>query len=134
MPRTKDPADIAIGERIKAARNMRGFSQTELATAIGVTFQQVQKYEKGVNRVGSGRLEKVAAFLGTTVMHLHGITPNGKADGVPPILTKMMTMPGGPELAEAWTAIENREVRAALVQCARSFSQAGQQQIAGRAA
>jgi transcriptional regulator with XRE-family HTH domain len=53
-----------VGERIRMGRLIAKLSQTELADKIGVTFQQVQKYEKGVNRVGAGRLQRVAEALG----------------------------------------------------------------------
>jgi transcriptional regulator with XRE-family HTH domain len=62
-PKSPEPKDIEIGRLIRAQRLLRGFSQTELADAIGVTFQQVQKYEKGMNRIGSGRLYRIADKL-----------------------------------------------------------------------
>src|SRR5437773_5878356 len=63
--RTKAPdaRDVDVGRRIRAQRLVCRMSQTELANALGVTFQQVQKYEKGVNRVGAGRLAKIADTL-----------------------------------------------------------------------
>ncbi len=60
------PKDVEIGQRIRAQRLNRSMSQTELADRLGVTFQQVQKYEKGVNRVGAGRLEQIAEALGVS--------------------------------------------------------------------
>jgi transcriptional regulator with XRE-family HTH domain len=65
--KTPDPVDIAVGHRIRVERLSRGMSQTVLADQLGVTFQQVQKYEKGVNRVGAGRLTKIAEALGVPV-------------------------------------------------------------------
>ena len=62
-----DPVDIEVGHRIRIERLSRGLSQTALANQLGVTFQQVQKYEKGVNRVGAGRLTKIAEVLGIEV-------------------------------------------------------------------
>src|SRR5438105_14784181 len=62
-----DPVDIEVGHRIRIERLARGLSQTALANQLGVTFQQVQKYEKGVNRVGAGRLTKIAGVLGIEV-------------------------------------------------------------------
>jgi transcriptional regulator with XRE-family HTH domain len=62
-PKSPEPKDIEIGRLIRAQRLLCGFSQTDLAKAIGVTFQQLQKYEKGVNRVGSGRLYRIADKL-----------------------------------------------------------------------
>src|SRR5882762_170486 len=61
--RRADANDAIVGQNIRANRLSRGMSQSDLAGAIGVTFQQVQKYEKGTNRVGSGRLVRVAAAL-----------------------------------------------------------------------
>ena len=65
--RKTDSTDIAIGQRIKVERLARRMSQTELADGIGVSFQQVQKYEKGLNRVGAGRLNRIAEMLGIPV-------------------------------------------------------------------
>jgi len=55
--------DVAVGHRIRLFRLNAGLSQTELADQIGVTFQQVQKYEVGANRIGTGRLVRIAAIL-----------------------------------------------------------------------
>jgi transcriptional regulator with XRE-family HTH domain len=62
-PKVPEPKDIEIGRLIRAQRLLAGLSQTELADAIGVTFQQLQKYEKGMNGVGSGRLSRIADKL-----------------------------------------------------------------------
>jgi transcriptional regulator with XRE-family HTH domain len=67
-PRTKGPKplDAYVGARIRIRRNLLGISQTELGERIGVTFQQVQKYEKGVNRIGASRLMQICAVLEVT--------------------------------------------------------------------
>ena len=62
-----DPVDVYVGQRIKARRKMLGLTQTELGNALGVTFQQVQKYERGTNRVGSSRLFCISRTLNVTV-------------------------------------------------------------------
>lgn len=62
-PRSPGDVDRLIGERIRIARKMRDISQERLGKALGVTFQQVQKYEKGRNRVAASRLIEIAAFL-----------------------------------------------------------------------
>jgi len=59
--------DAEIGARIRFLRMQAEKSQTWLATQLGVTFQQVQKYEKGVNRIGAARLQRIAVIFGTTV-------------------------------------------------------------------
>lgn len=66
------PADVAIGGRIRAVRMRAGISQEKLGERIGVTFQQVQKYEKGTNRVGGSRMGEIAAALDVSVATLHG--------------------------------------------------------------
>jgi transcriptional regulator with XRE-family HTH domain len=62
-----DPRDAEIGRRVHALRLQRGLSQTELGHLIEVTFQQVQKYEKGINRISAGRLQRIAEVLGVPV-------------------------------------------------------------------
>ena len=68
MPKTQShPIDVHVGSRIKMIRKMNSLSQEKLGDAIGVTFQQVQKYEKGTNRVGASRLQQIATVLGVDV-------------------------------------------------------------------
>jgi transcriptional regulator with XRE-family HTH domain len=72
--------DIEVGQRIRARRMAKGMSQTELGAMLGVTFQQVQKYEKGVNRVGAGRLVRVAEALDVSISFFFGATDGGSED------------------------------------------------------
>jgi transcriptional regulator with XRE-family HTH domain len=69
---TREPteSDILVGQRIRRHRLEKGFSQTQLGKALGVSFQQIQKYEKGVNRVGAIRLQQISAQLGIEVAGL----------------------------------------------------------------
>lgn len=77
------PLDQYIGERVRSRRQILGMSQTELARAIGVSFQQVQKYEKGANRVGSGLLYRLAELLEVPISYFYEgydtKMPSGKA-------------------------------------------------------
>jgi transcriptional regulator with XRE-family HTH domain len=68
-PKTKgpNPIDVYVGSRVRMRRLMLNLSQEKLGKALGLTFQQVQKYEKGVNRMGSSRLQQAADILGVTV-------------------------------------------------------------------
>jgi transcriptional regulator with XRE-family HTH domain len=66
-PRGGDPRDAEIGKRVRTLRLQRGLSQTELGTLIDVTFQQVQKYEKGTNRISAGRLQRIAEVMSVSV-------------------------------------------------------------------
>lgn len=72
MTDAPDPLDMEIARRLKAARIARGISQAELGRSLGVTFQQVQKYERGYNRVSAANLMKCAAALDTSVAALCG--------------------------------------------------------------
>ena len=74
-----DP-DVEVGQRIRARRMAKGMSQTELGNLLGVTFQQVQKYEKGVNRVGAGRLVRIGEALDVAVSFFFGATDMGSED------------------------------------------------------
>jgi Predicted transcriptional regulators len=62
-----EPVDVHVGARIRLRRTMLGFSQGELGKALGLTFQQVQKYERGSNRVSASTLHRMAGILGVTV-------------------------------------------------------------------
>jgi len=69
MIKSPDPIDIQVGQRVRARRKMQGLSQTELGKGRGVTFQQIQKYEKGTNRIGSSRLFHTAVVLDVLVAY-----------------------------------------------------------------
>jgi transcriptional regulator with XRE-family HTH domain len=69
-PRKADSTDVEVGRLVRAIRMSRGLSQTELGNQIGVTFQQVQKYEVGANRISMGRLTRVAKLFGVSVPYL----------------------------------------------------------------
>lgn len=78
-PHTPDPVDVHVGSRIRLARSLKKMNQETLAGAIGVTFQQVQKYEKGVNRVSASMLWHVARALNTNLAWFF----EGLDDGAP---------------------------------------------------
>ena len=65
----RDPLDVHIGERLRLLRTLRGFSQERLGLALGITFQQVQKYERGANRIGASRLYHMSRVLGVRVTY-----------------------------------------------------------------
>jgi transcriptional regulator with XRE-family HTH domain len=73
---TPDPLDVTVGARIALLRNRRGMCQGELAGKVGITFQQVQNYEKGTDRIGVRRLSRVAAVLGVSVGELFDSSEN----------------------------------------------------------
>src|SRR5260370_39344078 len=70
LAKTPDPLDVMVGAKIRIFRTHRGMSQSDLAGKIGVAFQQVQKYETGINRVGASRLSRIASALGISIGEL----------------------------------------------------------------
>jgi len=120
-----DPVDIEVGHRIRIERLARGLSQTALANRLGVTFQQVQKYEKGVNRVGAGRLTKIAEVLGIDVGTFftgkelfNGEQANEREES--PL--KLLTVSGAFRLLRAYGDIEDANLRRAVVDLVEQIS------------
>jgi transcriptional regulator with XRE-family HTH domain len=78
MPRNgPHPTDKHVGRRVRMRRLMLGMSQTTLGDALGLTFQQVQKYEKGTNRIGAGRLQRISELLQVPVSFFFEGAPHG---------------------------------------------------------
>lgn len=108
-PRKPSSIDVAIGHNVRFWRLARGQSQTQLANRLGVTFQQLQKYEAGDNRVSIGRLVKTAAILRVPVSTLFEGT---EADGR---LLALISDSRSFRLAHAFAAIRNNRARMSLV-------------------
>jgi transcriptional regulator with XRE-family HTH domain len=121
-----DPVDVEVGHRIRIERLSRGLSQTALANQLGVTFQQVQKYEKGVNRVGAGRLTKIAEVLGVPVStffsgkELIESEQSKQGDEASPL--KLLTVAGAFRLLRAYAAIEDSNLRRSIVDLVEQIS------------
>jgi transcriptional regulator with XRE-family HTH domain len=96
---TKTPLDIAIGARIRAYRIARKISQEELGEALGVTFQQVQKYEKGANRISGSRLVKLCEVLQVRAEQILG-NDSGVFDEQPDVLTVLQDRSSARMLAQ----------------------------------
>ncbi|MBV8838320.1 MAG: helix-turn-helix transcriptional regulator [Alphaproteobacteria bacterium] len=121
-----DPVDVEVGHRIRIERLSRGLSQTALANQLGVTFQQVQKYEKGVNRVGAGRLTKIAEVLGVPVSTffsgkevLEGEQAKEGGESSP---LKLLTVSGAFRLLRAYADIEDGDLRRSIVDLVEQIS------------
>jgi transcriptional regulator with XRE-family HTH domain len=105
------------------AQNM---SQTELGRRMGVSFQQIQKYEKGFNRVGGGRIKKLAAALDVTVAALFGASEERGEKKLDALLTEMMSHPYSARLLDAFFAIPSKtEQRAVLAMLEAMASKVG---------
>jgi transcriptional regulator with XRE-family HTH domain len=115
--------DAHVGQRIRDKRNERGMSQTEVANALGVTFQQVLKYERGTNRVGASRLYDLSRILNVPVqIFFEGLenqadTLRGDAENVVHLI-KQDTI----ELVEAYYKVDNPHVRRQILSTIRSIS------------
>src|SRR6201986_4924191 len=94
-----DPVDVAVGARIRLLRKVRGLSQQALAEAAGVTFQQIQKYERGANRVSASMLSRIAAALDTPVAEMFG--ESSPASGAIDEVAALLSEPGALELLRA---------------------------------
>ena len=93
-------------------------SQTALGDELGVTFQQVQKYEKGVNRVGAGRLTRIAGILAIPVGALLGVDadrPNTQSSSADSNVLECLSMPGAVRLVQAYAQLPNSAIRSTIV-------------------
>ncbi len=115
--------DKVIGRNIRIHRLAKKMSQTELGQQLGVSFQQVQKYENGTNRVGSGRLYQIAAILGSHVSAFFK-GGDGPGKGVDPGLIELLAEPQSARLIRAFSKITDHAVRRSLVQLAEKFARA----------
>jgi len=126
MPTKKPkPTDVLVGQRVRIARLMSNMSQTELGDHIGITFQQVQKYEKGGNRISSSRLAQISEVVGKPVswfFNESGVKATGKTSGTVDVLQKMLTIRGGVALAEAFTRIRSAVLRRHIIDLAKSIA------------
>jgi transcriptional regulator with XRE-family HTH domain len=114
-----DPIDIAVGARIRLLRKLRGLSQQALAEAAGVTFQQIQKYERGANRVSASMLARIAGALDAPVSEMFGEA--GPASGAVDEVAELLAEPGALELLRAFTALPRGPARGALVDFVRAL-------------
>jgi len=123
--KSPNPIDKHVGTRIRMRRMMLSLSQEKLGDAIGLTFQQVQKYERGTNRVGSSRLQQIADALTVPVSFFFegqpGRGPNAPTSA-PDLITDFFTITGANELAEHFTAITLNADRRALIDVARGLA------------
>src|SRR2546428_3767682 len=78
-----NPIDVQVGSRVRLRRNMLGLSQEKLGTAIGLTFQQVQKYERGANRIGASRLHELSRVLDVPVSFFFDDVDPVRAPAIP---------------------------------------------------
>jgi transcriptional regulator with XRE-family HTH domain len=119
-----DSIDRIVGRNIRIHRLQKGLTQTELADALGLTFQQVQKYEKGANRIGASRLQHLSQILQVPVPFFFEGAPasigrpaaEASADGSSPsFVSDFLATSEGLDLVRAFTCIEDAKLRRAIV-------------------
>jgi len=118
--RRSDYRDTEVGRRVRTQRLTKGMSQTELGTKIGVTFQQVQKYENGVNRIGAGRLSRIAEVLEVPVTYFF---PDDSTASSGPVHHDdspfaLLSTAGAIQLVRAYARIRDGRARHSLVEIA----------------
>lgn len=106
--RSANASDVAIGKRVRQRRLEQKISQAELGEHLGISFQQIQKYEKGVNRVGAGRLLQLSKALDCEVGFFLPADDRPKADSV---LDRFVTTKDGIRIANAFVRIADADVR-----------------------
>jgi transcriptional regulator with XRE-family HTH domain len=118
-----NPVDKYVGSRVRMRRIMLGMSQEKLGEALGLTFQQVQKYEKGTNRVGASRIQQIAEILQIPVSFLFDGGPSGtiNADGTiegpsPSYVSDFLATSEGLALTRAFTRISDAKLRRSIVE------------------
>ena len=126
-PKSPNPVDLHVGGRVRMRRKMLGVSQERLAEALGLTFQQVQKYERGANRVSASKLYEIARFLSAPVSFffdgLADPAAGDTADGASEQLVNDFLMTSeGLELAGSFPRIQRARVRRRILELVRTLA------------
>lgn len=127
--RGPNPVDAHVGSRIRTQRLLLRISQEKLAEGLGITFQQVQKYEKGTNRVGASRLQQIALLLGVPISYFFADAVTGAQLGKAPLpeedaVTAFLSSREGIELNRAFQQVQNVKVRQNILQLVKSLGDA----------
>jgi transcriptional regulator with XRE-family HTH domain len=125
-----NPIDTHVGSRIRLRRNMMGMSQEKLGESLGITFQQIQKYEKGTNRVGASRLQAIASILGVPVAFFFEDAPGQEAvggrgfaeDDAGDSIIGFCVSPEGIQLVRAFVRIADPKVRRRIIDLVKTLS------------
>jgi transcriptional regulator with XRE-family HTH domain len=123
--RSRDPRDAEIAKRVRALRLQRGMSQTALGNALGVTFQQVQKYEKSRNRISAGRLQKIAEIFDVPVAFFYtGVDGAHAGPNAEPVEVEFDFLQSreSVRLVRAYSRIKDGDVRLQLLKLAESLA------------
>jgi transcriptional regulator with XRE-family HTH domain len=129
--RRPNPIDAHVGTRVRLRRMLLGMSQEKLGEHLGLTFQQVQKYEKGVNRIGASRLFDLSRVLGVPVQFFYDEAPPGLVDTLmapgfaerpaETYVVEFLSTREGLELNKAFVRISDARVRRSIVELVRTL-------------
>jgi transcriptional regulator with XRE-family HTH domain len=108
--RRPDPFDVEVGARVRTVRKAKGVSQSDLAEAAGITFQQVQKYERGANRISASMLQRIARHLEVPMSELLGEAAGSQAT----LDWTLMADSDAAEIARAYAGIRSAGLRRKL--------------------
>lgn len=124
-PRSANPIDVHVGARVRIRRKLMRMSQEKLGDQLGVTFQQVQKYERGANRIGASRLWKLSEVLEMPVASFYEGLEGGNSAEVKSdksaLVYEFINSTDGVSLAKAILKIKNKAVRRQILELARSL-------------
>ena len=123
LKKVPNPIDRHVGSRVRMRRMLAGVSQEKLGEALGLTFQQVQKYEKGTNRISASRLQQIAKMLGVPVAFFFEGAPTGEvvAGGFADTATTayvadFLATSEGVQLSKAFVRIKSPRVRRRVIE------------------
>jgi transcriptional regulator with XRE-family HTH domain len=125
------PIDVHVGGRVRLRRTMLGMSQDKLADFLGLTFQQIQKYEKGVNRIGASRVFEISRILGVPIQFFfddydadtgrsYGFAEAGPDDGA--AMMELLNSPEGVQLCQHFASITDPKIRKRVLELVKSLS------------
>jgi transcriptional regulator with XRE-family HTH domain len=127
--RRANPVDVHVGSRVRLRRMLLGMSQEKLGEHLGLTFQQIQKYEKGINRIGASRLFDLSKVLAVPVQFFYEELPVSASDGAEGFAeqpesyaVEFLASREGLELNKAFARITDPRVRRSIVELVRSFA------------
>lgn len=124
--RRSGPIERHVGQRLRLIRLEQNISQAELGHKLGLTFQQVQKYEKGVNRIPASRLDQISKIFSVDSQYFFdGLEPDGERKSGPPAeIQKLLTDRDVLALAKIMMVVTDRDKRAAILNVARAVARA----------
>ena len=135
--KTPDPIDVHVGSRVRLRRTMLGLSQEKLGDSLGITFQQIQKYEKGTNRMGASRLQNIAVILNTPVAFFFEDAPRSvdktAGEGMnetnsPNYVLDFLSSSEGLQLNRAFVKIEDINIRRRIIDLVKSLAPADEEE------